>query len=84
MSVIWILFVSSIVVLPATALLAFRWALRHGEFNHLEKTALSIFDDEEPVGRVSDHFPRPQSARNVPAASQEPIPRSRPSETLQP
>ncbi len=84
MSVIWILFVCSIVVLPATALLAFRWALRHGEFTHLEKTALSIFDEEEPVGRISDHFPPSRTPRNASTASPEPIPRDRPSETLQP
>jgi cbb3-type cytochrome oxidase maturation protein len=54
---VWILFVCSIIVLPGIALLAFRWALRHGEFDNLQKTALSIFDEEEPVGRVTDHFP---------------------------
>lgn len=57
MSVVWILFVCSVVVLPGMALLALRWALRQGEFDNLPKTALSIFDDEEPVGRVTDHFP---------------------------
>lgn len=58
MSVLWILFICSLVVLPTVALLALRWALHHGEFSHLQKTALSIFDDEEPVGQVTDHFPR--------------------------
>ena len=57
MSIVWILFICSVVVLPAVALLAFRWALRQGEFDNLQKTALSIFDEEEPVGRVTDHFP---------------------------
>lgn len=57
MSVIWILFICSMVVLPGVALLALRWAIHHGEFSHLQKTALSIFDDEEPVGKVTDHFP---------------------------
>jgi nitrogen fixation-related uncharacterized protein len=61
MSVIWILFVCSVIVLPATALMALRWAIRHGEFRNLPKTALSIFDEEEPVGRLSDHFPAPHS-----------------------
>lgn len=59
MSVIWILFVCSVIVLPATALMALRWAIRHGEFRNLPKTALSIFDEEEPVGQLSDHFPAP-------------------------
>ena len=57
MTVLWMLFVGSVIVLPGTAVLALRWAMRHGEFEHLEKTALSIFDDEEPVGVMTDHFP---------------------------
>jgi cbb3-type cytochrome oxidase maturation protein len=64
MSVVWILFVSSVIVLPAVALLALRWALRNGEFKHLQKTALSIFDEEEPVGRMTDRFPdEPQGSQ---------------------
>jgi nitrogen fixation-related uncharacterized protein len=59
MIIVWILFVSSVIVLPAVALLALRWAVRHGEFRNLQKTALSIFDEEEPVGRMTDHFPDP-------------------------
>lgn len=57
MSIVWILFVSSVIVLPAAALWALRWAVRHGEFKNLDKTALSIFDDEEPVGHMTDRFP---------------------------
>ena len=57
MTVIWILFVCSIVLLPCLALLAMRWAIRHGEFQNLQKQALSIFDEEEPLGRMTDHFP---------------------------
>ena len=57
MIILWMLFIGSVVVLPATAILAFGWALRHGEFEHLEKTALSIFDEDEPVGVMTDRFP---------------------------
>jgi cbb3-type cytochrome oxidase maturation protein len=57
MIILWILFIGSVVVLPGTALLAFWWAARQGEFDHLQKTALSIFDEDEPVGQLSDHFP---------------------------
>lgn len=70
MSVVWILFFCSIVVLPAIALLAFRWALRQGEFKNFEKTALSIFDEDEPVGRVSDHFPDSAKPTSRSATSQ--------------
>jgi nitrogen fixation-related uncharacterized protein len=55
----WILFIGSFVVLPVSALFALRWAVRTGQLDNLNKGALVIFDDEEPVGRVTDHFPRP-------------------------
>lgn len=57
MTIVWILFVSSVVLLPATALLALRWATRHGAFDDFQKTALSIFDEDEPVGQMTDRFP---------------------------
>ncbi len=69
MTVIWILFVCSFILLPVTALLALRWAVRQGEFRDLRKTALSIFDDEEPVGRLSDHFPSQSSPAVAPGAA---------------
>jgi cbb3-type cytochrome oxidase maturation protein len=59
MTVVWILLVMSLVVLPGVALLALRWALRHGEFKNVDQAALSIFDEEEPVGELSDRFPIP-------------------------
>jgi len=62
MTVVWILFVCSVILLPATALLALRWAVRNGEFNDLNRTALSIFDEDEPVGRQTDRFPGPSPA----------------------
>lgn len=46
---------------------ALRWSMRRGDFpTELEKfdhKALTIFDDEEPVGRQTDYFPgkRPQA-----------------------
>ena len=57
MIIIWIMFVCSVVVLPTTALLALRWSASHGAFENFKKTALSIFDEEEPVGRMTDYFP---------------------------
>jgi hypothetical protein len=52
----WLL-VGSIGLLTGLALLALRWALAHGEFRSPNRTALLIFDDEEPVGKQSDFFP---------------------------
>ncbi|MCL5096883.1 MAG: cbb3-type cytochrome oxidase assembly protein CcoS [Candidatus Omnitrophica bacterium] len=57
MIILWLIFIGSLVLLPGTALLALRWAVRRGEFHNLQKAALSIFDEEEPVGLVTDHFP---------------------------
>ena len=66
MNVTWILFGCSVILLPGMALLALRWAMRQGEFSHFEKTALSIFDETEPVGQVSDRFPGPTSQAPIP------------------
>lgn len=33
------------------------WAIRKGEFKDLRSGARSIFDEEEPVGMVTDYFP---------------------------
>jgi hypothetical protein len=78
MMVVWILLGMSLVVLPGLALLALRWALRHGEFKHIDKAALSIFDEEEPVGKLSDHFPTPP-ANPEPSAGASKAPTSSPS-----
>jgi nitrogen fixation-related uncharacterized protein len=33
------------------------WAIKSGEFQNLRAGARSIFDEEEPEGRVTDYFP---------------------------
>ncbi len=33
------------------------WAIKQGEFKNLRQGARSIFDEEEPVGMVTDYFP---------------------------
>jgi nitrogen fixation-related uncharacterized protein len=57
MTIVWLLFICSVIVLPATALWALRWAARNGEFRDLSRIALNIFDEDEPVGRQTDFFP---------------------------
>jgi hypothetical protein len=47
----------SLFFLTGSALLALRWAARTGQLRHFQKTALSIFDEEEPVGQMTDAFP---------------------------
>lgn len=33
------------------------WAIRKGEFRDLRQAARMIFDEDEPIGVVTDHFP---------------------------
>ncbi len=49
--------IGSFVLLTGSALLALRWALRSGQFRHTERDALLVFDEEEPLGQVSDRYP---------------------------
>jgi cbb3-type cytochrome oxidase maturation protein len=58
------MFIGSFTVLPGSALLAMRWAAKSGQFDHLEKGALLIFDEEEPVGLVTDEFPSSASRKD--------------------
>ncbi len=37
------------------------WAIRRGEFQNPREAAKMIFDEEEPIGRITDHFPGEQS-----------------------
>jgi cbb3-type cytochrome oxidase maturation protein len=57
MTVYYLIVFGSLFCLTGSALLALRWALRSGQFQHLSRTALQIFDEEEPVGRCADRFP---------------------------
>lgn len=41
----------------ATAVYGLVWAIRNGQMRGFGRGALSIFDDEEPVGMVTDSFP---------------------------
>ena len=34
------------------------WAIRRGEFKNPRDVAKMIFDAHEPIGLVTDHFPR--------------------------
>ena len=45
------------------AALALHWAHRHGQLSNLEKGAQTIFDDDEPMGEVTDEFPHKREKR---------------------
>lgn len=39
------------------AVYALVWAHRNGQFDNLEAGAKSIFDEDEPIGEMTDAFP---------------------------
>ena len=45
------------ILLSGSALLALCWAFRDGQLGNLKGAALTIFDDDEPVGVPTDRFP---------------------------
>jgi len=45
------------------AALALHWAHKHGQLTNLEKGAQSIFDEDEPMGEVTDAFPSKRRKR---------------------
>ncbi|HUL53913.1 MAG TPA: hypothetical protein VLT83_10950 [Opitutaceae bacterium] len=56
----WIFYTLALLVATAisgTAVYALYWSSKHGQLRDFERGATSIFDEEEPVGRMTDHFP---------------------------
>ena len=45
------------VVLTGTAVYALFWSSKHGQLRDFERGARSIFDEQEPVGQMTDRFP---------------------------
>jgi len=45
------------IVFGASAVGALVWAIRSGQMSNPTAAAASIFDRDEPIGRVTDHFP---------------------------
>lgn len=61
-----LLFVLAMLI-TGSAVYAFFWASKTGQFRDLEAQSRSIFDDSEPEGVQSDFFPRPRRRRRAPA-----------------
>ena len=56
----WIFYTLAFLIATAisgTAVYALYWASKHGQLRDFERGATSIFDEQEPVGRMTDHFP---------------------------
>jgi len=50
-------------LVAAGGLYALNWAYRNGQFNKLESGSTSIFDEDEPMGQVTDRFPEKRRKR---------------------
>ncbi len=46
------------------AALALNWAHKNGQLSDLNRGAKSIFDEDEPLGEVTDRFPRKRRKRS--------------------
>lgn len=57
MELIHVLVPAGIVFLSGSALVAFYWAAKTGQFRNLRQGAQVIFDEDEPIGQPTDHFP---------------------------
>ena len=56
----WIFYTAAFLVATAisgTAVYALYWSSKHGQLRDFERGAASIFDEQEPVGKMTDHFP---------------------------
>lgn len=56
MPVITFILIGSVILLPAAALLALRWAAGTGQFSRFEKASLLPFDESEPLGVETDRI----------------------------
>ncbi|MEX0326612.1 MAG: cbb3-type cytochrome oxidase assembly protein [Puniceicoccaceae bacterium] len=45
------------------AAMALHWAHKNGQLSNLDQGAQTIFDDDEPMGEVTDQFPKKRKKR---------------------
>lgn len=62
MALIYVMIWGFALVCGLTAVYGLTWAIRNGQMQRFGEGATSIFDDEEPVGEMTDGFPE-SSAR---------------------
>lgn len=49
-----------VIVLASSSVGALIWAIQTGQFKQLHRNADSIFDQDEPIGQITDSFPEPK------------------------
>jgi nitrogen fixation-related uncharacterized protein len=57
MALIYILIFGSVLVFGLTAVAGLVWAIRSGQLRDFGAGATSIFDEDEPIGVMTDAFP---------------------------
>ena len=57
MTVYYVLVFGVLTCFFASVIYALHWSIRSGQFSRYQQGAHSIFDDEEPVGEMTDCFP---------------------------
>ena len=57
MALIYIIIFGSVLVFGLTAVAGLVWAIRSGQLRDFGAGATSIFDEDEPVGVMTDAFP---------------------------
>ena len=63
-AIVLVMLVAMVAIL-LSAVAALYWAASHGEFADLEKKSRVIFDEDEPVGEVTDAFPQPRNRKTT-------------------
>ena len=64
--IIVLIMLVAMVAILCSAVAALYWAASHGEFADLEEKSRVIFDEDEPIGEVTDRFPEPQKNKIKP------------------
>lgn len=57
MTIVYIATFGLALLFGVTAIWALAWAIRTGQFRSFRRGAASIFDEEEPIGEMTDEFP---------------------------
>ena len=57
MTIYYVLLGVVITLFSSSVILAFWWAVRGGQMSEFAQGAMSIFDDDEPAGVMTDAFP---------------------------
>jgi nitrogen fixation-related uncharacterized protein len=57
MTLVYLVIWGAVLAFGLTAVYGLVWSIRTGQLERFSEGAASIFDDEEPIGTVTDGFP---------------------------